>query len=417
MFEEKKYIDIIDKIFIQPLVKKMRQKKENSKKNINKRNKRKLDKKIKKVIYNCMDYESWKVIEHNRKKSNLINYPKIKRKIKLKKGRTVKRENKKVPLTAPDFIDYYNARNFELTNKFIDQVKDCAGTHGRRVFIDFSKTSRISAAAMLSFLAEVDVLIKKSAHGINAISFSHPKEPKIEGILKQVGFYDLLKKEKRETEKYDDVNFWKYTSGNCSEPMLAKEMFIDIKKELEIRSSKRLYRGFTEAMSNSVEHAYIDDKEHSEEDKTAKWWTFAGIKDNELVVVICDKGVGIPSTLPKTQGVTHLNAIFERLGFSLSKVRDSSYIKAATSLTHTRTGKSNRGKGLTDIKSVIDTIGQGGLSIFSNHGCYAYKSNIGSKGKSREIVRDYKSSVCGTIVEWTIPCEVEDKSDEDTQSS
>jgi hypothetical protein len=33
---------------------------------------------------------------------------------------------------------------------------------------------------MLSFLAEVDVLTKKSKHGYNAISFSHPKEKKIE---------------------------------------------------------------------------------------------------------------------------------------------------------------------------------------------------------------------------------------------
>ncbi|CAI1509290.1 ATP-binding protein [Serratia fonticola] len=357
---------------------------------------------LKRKFRNSIDSAGWEVREtllyklHNAKHPNISNARKRFKKV----------ANKRVILKAPKFIDYYNDGNIDVTNRFLGVLRNCVGTSKRRVFIDFSETKLISAAAMLSFLAEVDVLTKKSNDGVNSISFAHPKDEKIESILKQVGFYDLLKKEKRETKEYEDVVFWKYTSGICSEPMLASEMIRDIKKELEAKNSRKLYRGFIEAMSNSVEHAYIDDNEHNIEEKTAKWWTFAGIKDSNLIVVICDKGVGIPATLPKTQGVTFLTNFFKNIGISLHNVRDSTYIKTAAMLAKTRTGQVHRGKGLTDITSVIDSIGVGVLSIFSNNGRYIYKGN---QGVVRELVKDYKSSVCGTIIEWSIPFEAEVK--------
>lgn len=231
--------------------------------------------------------------------------------------------------------------------------------------------------------------------------------------MKQVGFYDLVRKEKRITKQFEDVTYWKYTSGSCSEPILAKEMMSEIRKELAQRASKKLYRGFTEAMSNSVEHAYLDDPEHTESDETAKWWTFAGIWDKQLVVVICDKGVGIPKTLPKTQGVTALRSLVAKLGYSLDNVKDSIFIKASTEVQKTRTGERYRGKGLKDIKSVIDSIGTGYMSIFSNRGRYIYK---GHSGNINEVTFDHKSSVRGTIIEWSIPCDVESSKDENDKS-
>ncbi|EPE4190765.1 ATP-binding protein [Yersinia enterocolitica] len=383
-----------------------------SKKNIKKLSLRRKISRLKKLIRNSdvKRSSSWEIREMNRRKLNLIKFPKIKNKIKNKENiKKIQENNKRVKFKAPAYIDYYRNKNLEVMGKFLSEINDCVARSCRRIFIDFSLTEYISAAAMLSFLADIDVLVKKSPHGINAISFSHPKKPKIESILKQVGFYDLLKKEKRKTQNFDDVTFWKYTSGSCSEPILAREMMIEIKKELELKASKKLYRGFVEAMSNSVEHAYLDDNEHSESDQTAKWWTFAGIKDNKLIVVICDKGVGIPATLPRTQGVSSLRQLLEQLGFSAHKVKDSTYIKAAASLTNTRTNKKYRGKGLTDIKSVIDTNGNGLLSIFSNRGRYIYK---GQTGRIKEAFYDYKTSVCGTIIEWSIPCDVEVKNDE-----
>jgi len=353
---------------------------------------------LKKKLKNSFASANWKVREMHRENFKHIKYPK--RRVKIFHKRV--NPNKPVPLLAPIKIDYYynNDKNLELTNKFINDLRDCTIVNGRRVFIDFSQTIFISAAAMLSLLAEVDLIIRQSKHGRRVVSFSNPKEEKIESILKQVGFYDLVKKQKRTTKEYPDVTFWKYTSGSLSEPVLANEMLAEIRKSLKSYNSKKLYRGFIEAMSNSVEHAYLNGPEKDTQNDESKWWTFAGIYDDKVIVVICDKGVGIPSTLPNTQGRSVLVDFFKNIGVSLHKVSDSSYIKAAATLSRTRTGQANRGKGFTDITSVIDSIGTGMLSIFSNKGRYIYKGN---KGVIKDIVKDYKTSVYGTIVEWSFP--------------
>lgn len=373
---------------------------------IKKRHIRGLIFKAKKKIKNASFSSNWRAVEINREKLKLIKTG-FKRNI-IKK----RKSNKRIFFTAPRRINYYNRSDYELTNKFLSEIRDCV-LSDRKIFINFSETKFISAAAMLSFLAEVDVLVTKSKFGTNAINFSHPKEEKIESILNRVGFYDIVRKNKRTTKEFDDVSFWKYTSGICSEPMLAKEMMVDIKREIEKSASRKLYRGFSEAMSNSVEHAYIDDLNHDEKEGTAKWWTFAGIHNKEIVVVICDKGVGIPKTLPKTQGFKILKNLISSLGFSITNVKDSTLIKASTMLQETRTLQKNRGKGLNDIKSVIDSIGAGYMGIFSNYGRYIYN---GKTDKIKEILSDHKTSVNGTIIEWTFPCEMETTSDEHNKS-
>ena len=293
----------------------------------------------------------------------------------------------------PKVVDYYNAQRYEETNIFIGKLRDCC-SGGGKVFLDFIHTEQITAAAMISFLAEVDLLTSLSPYGRNAISFNNPSNEKVESVLKQVGFYDLVQKEERHTEEYDDVVFWQYASGIQSEPFRAKSMFGVIKKELQATGSRQLYRGFVEAMSNSVEHGYYACSERGE---VSKWWAFAGIKDKELVAVICDKGVGISNTLPVTQE-GRIEHIFSMLGIMGRK--DSAFIKAASNLASTRTNLPNRGKGLSDIKSVIDKHGSGVVSIFSNKGHYIYR---GKKGAVVDTTHDYKHSMNGTIVEWTLP--------------
>ncbi|MCX4031827.1 ATP-binding protein [Aeromonas caviae] len=309
------------------------------------------------------------------------------------------KKSKRVPVKMPRVINYYNEKHFENLSSCLDKIRRHI-KNNCKVFLDFSETEKITAAAMLSLLSEVDQHTRLSPHGYNSISFNHPKNEKIESILKQVGFYDLLRKKKRETKEFDDVVFWRYTSGVCSEPFLAQDTIQAIQKELEMKASKKLYRGFSEAMANSVEHAYASNRCLDKIDvntATEKWWCFAGIKDEKLILVICDKGVGIPNTLPKTQAGL-LQKIFEGLGIKTRT--DSAFIKAASNLRETRTGLANRGKGIHDMKAVIDAHESGLLTIFSNRGYYGY---TGNSGNIADFVIDYKHSVRGTIIEWSLP--------------
>ncbi len=371
----------------------MRKKKEPTAAYIAKRIQRNLKSHLKKKLQNVYKTGDWQIALKYRDALNRKHKPSVSKRLHIE--RLCK--NSRVKIHAPKQIDFYNVHNFEVVTAFLTRIRKCV-RGGGRVFINFSQTEYISAAAMLSFLAEIEVLITESPLGQRVIAFSHPENDKVESILKQVGFYGLLKKAERQTKEYDDVTFWKYASGVCSEPVLAKEIFAEVKQEIQMAGSKKLYRGFVEAMSNSVEHAYAVVKQLGDGGATSKWWAFAGIKDGNLIFVICDKGVGIPNTLPATQK-GNIDTIFKLLGIIGRK--DSSFIKAATNLSKTSTLLPNRGKGFKDIKSVIDTHDSARLSIFSNRGRYMYKGV--DRGKIKEIAYDYKHSVNGTIIEWLLP--------------
>ena len=355
-----------------------------------KRSQRNLVSRLKRLKYNAR-HENWEIQEvkslsvrhkrHIRRKSNL--------------AKALIYANKKVILDAPEAIDYYQASNYRITNLFLANIVDCIDRANRRVFINFDQTETITAAAMVSLLAQVETLVlKRNVKGKCPITFSHPKSKKVKSILNQVGFYDLLKKNVGKVEAFEDVTFWHHTSGYCADPSKARPMLDSISKEIKTNNSKKLYRGFIEAMANSVEHAY------PESGPCDKWWTFAGVRKGQLIVVLCDKGVGIPATLPHTQSSSTLKEILKKLNVDFTHIKDSAYIKAATSLQSSSTKKKHRGKGLQDVMSVIKSTGEGYLSIFSNSGRFKY---MGEKRALEGTINDYNTSVCGTIIEWCIP--------------
>lgn len=354
-----------------------------------KRNQRKFISKLKKILKETNKHNN----EQNKKKNKLQVLKK--RYVHL---REVDEDGKeiRVPLLAPKEIDYYNDYNHCKTNEFLFKLRKYVIELNKKVCINFSETEKITASAMISFLAEVDVLISKFKSGNNVITFTHPKVEKIESILKQVGFYDLLKKNTRHTKDFDDVAYWNYASGAKSDPQKAAESIKEIEAKISHKAQRKLYKGFSEAMANCVEHAYHEEL-HSDSNNT-KWWAFAGVKGDILVVVICDKGIGIPRSLPLNRADELIESI--RNALQLRKLNDSAMINIASRMGRTRTSLGNRGKGLKDIKSIIDTMNEGNLSIYSNKGYYRYYRN---ETKIKDTMKEHKTSVCGTIVEWAIP--------------
>ena len=114
---------------------------------------------LRKTAKNSINSAPWDIKEKLFNRIQMYKYPNI-----LKRKKTFKEViNKKVIIKAPKYIDYYynKDKNIEVMNKFLEILRECVGKAQRKVFIDFSETKLISAAAMLSFLAEVDILLKK----------------------------------------------------------------------------------------------------------------------------------------------------------------------------------------------------------------------------------------------------------------
>lgn len=351
--------------------------------------------KLKKRLRNTVKYGESDHIKKNRKQIALKRYLKT-----IPDSEHEAKAERREPLFAPTHIDYYKAVHFNRTNEFLIKLRRAVIDRSKRVLINFKNTKYISASAMISFLAEVDNIVSSSGLGRNCISFTHPKNDKVESILKQIGFYDLLGKEKRNTKSYDDVAYWNYASGTNSDAQQASSAMKEIEAKISQRAQRKLYKGFTEAMANSVEHAYPENT--ALDLNITKWWAFAGIKNNILVVVICDKGIGIPNSLPLTRTEGFIESF--KVALKLKKLNDSAMINIAARMGKTRTQQGNRGKGLKDVKSIIDSLNKGSLTIYSNKGYYRYFRN---NSLIEDSMKEQRSSVCGTIVEWAIPLDAD----------
>lgn len=66
----------------------------------------------------------------------------------------------------------------------------------------------------------------------------------------------------------------------------------------------------------------------------------------------------------------------------------------------TRTKLGYRGKGGTDLQSIIENFENAQLRIISNKGNYRYTHR---KKARPELMWDAKHSINGTIVEWSVP--------------
>lgn len=328
------------------------------------------------------------------------------RKVRRKRGRTLGRyERKEVLVAAPAYLDIYAPKNHTKTVKFLKELRTKVSQGN--VKICFRDTVRISAAAGLLFIAEIDRLV--GAYGTSRITSTPPpvtrdklgcEKRTVEAVLNQIGFYKLIEKNSVVDTSEPSVKCWEYESGYVTQGSAAALILDKIDKQVDGLPMKPLYRGCIEAMANCVEHAYPRNRGDGLEIDDKRWWMFAAVMGSSLIVLICDLGVGIPNTIQKTQSESFLKKLFTTFNFSATS--DAEWIKAATLVKETRTQQSHRGKGGGDLRSLVRDYPSSRLSIYSNRGRYSYQST--SKGTyTPEIISDNKHSIFGTIIEWEIP--------------
>lgn len=189
--------------------------------------------------------------------------------IRLRKFRRKVRVNHKskrkyIPIKVPEIMDLNE--NFESTVSFFLKLRDICDDDKKRFFLDFKQLKHISPAAALAFTAEIDRVRKvRFINRLRVKDFSKwDTDTKLQ--LRDMGMFDLLgignlpKGFELKESNLDEV-FIRFQSGkDASGPDAKKLQFLiyNIIK-IAIPESKALQRGLTEAMTNSVQHAYPDD--------------------------------------------------------------------------------------------------------------------------------------------------------------
>lgn len=325
-----------------------------------------------------------------------------------------------IKIIAPKFIDLYKARNHTKTMDFIQKLEISsfqAIRSNATLRICFRETMVISAAAGILLLSTIEIIAKN--HPSLKVTISRPPNSKQNGdkgtinvvhaVLQRIGFYKAIRLGPFKTKSFPHVDNWYIGSSTQVDGQNLADA-IKITEDLGVKTSE-LYRSGIEAISNAVEHAYSGKVPTNKAFTLKKWWIFVGVIDSRLVILVCDRGHGIPETLPYTQSTKLLGSIKAYLA-NLYKLKtakiahdgDVAQIHAATLVQETRTKLGHRGKGGKDIKSFVKANNDARLIIFSNKGQYRF---VKKNSKHVDLGYNNHHSIGGTIIEWSLPIHVD----------
>lgn len=299
---------------------------------------------------------------------------------------------KKAHLCAPSEISIGRETSRNELLKLISSTKDRL-KNNKKVIIDFSKTAYAYSVGTILLYAE---LYKLGQKYVNRLKIIPPANQRTKQAFKKIGLYRALKQKVATDINHEMVVDWKSAHGTRNDAEEIGRILEQLSSVLTPEAIRSLFGATGEALINSTEHAYLNQDQNLPKD----WWMFSHLKDDKLTIVMCDLGVGIPKTFPATH-----NTEFKLLKAILPYPKDSDIILEAIGHGESRTGESNRGKGLPQIVKSINKIGKNSIIIIdSNKGRITYQ---GGSLKATKI--NYNQSIKGTIISWQIPIQKSDK--------
>jgi hypothetical protein len=306
-------------------------------------------------------------------------------------------------VAAPRIFGIENKDSRSDLVRFLKKLREWAVLKGRHVKIDFSATKQMQMAGTLLFAAELDRINTLTSKP--RISCDYPPDQLVAQVLQHVGIFDMLGQNRRLKVTHETVRYWKIASGHSADGERASQAIEAYEDRFSKPDQKALYRALTEAMTNCRHHAYPDDEKERAaghwwiaQTGLRRWWMFSQLKDNRLSVGLCDLGVGIPRSL-RIDKAGLLGLILGIIGGLRLLPNDANLIRGAMALGATRTKQEHRGKGLMDMRSVLDGL-KGTLQIHSGRGFYGYRA-----AEAREQCTNFRRSMSigGTVVLWEIP--------------
>jgi hypothetical protein len=309
---------------------------------------------------------------------------------KSKKDHTIRPDHHSV--NAPVIFDIGEKNNRRSLIVFLEKLRShFKDRPEKRLFIDFQNTQHFVADGTLLFYAELCRLLHYRPTA--QVRCNRPRNERAKQVLRQIGVYELCRHTYRGKPTHKDVVHWRVARGHMVDASQYAETIEAHEGRLAEPLVEGIYRGLAEAMTNVCHHAYIHRREDGlDHHGPSDWWVFSQAKDGHLFVALCDLGVGIPVTLPKTNP-----SMFSRLkAITGIEPLDGKCILAAVEDSRSRTGKRERGKGLGEIIRAVSGATGGRAVVFSNRGYYMLNDGKESHG-------NYRDNILGTLISWCVP--------------
>lgn len=326
---------------------------------------------------------------------------KIANEIKSSKKRNYKRKKLTgVVVESPYTLCIYDDKYYEQAINFFKTIARRILKEKKQIIIDLSRLEKVTAAAVLCLYAEIHRCMQLSEID-KPVKYIKPRNGKPRRILNQLKFFTGIN-----NPGYDVIDEGLIGVIPCTTGTKADHRLDDLMDAIENNiyggeiyeeGDNTLYRSLSEAMLNVWQHAYKSDKIPANEVQRLgkRWWMLGHRIDDNLYLVIYDRGIGIPEALPFKYTKEVIDKFLDIL--RLHNRSDANMIHAAMEIGRTGTGKQGRGKGLQDVRRFVEENPSGVLRIYSNRGGYVYRME-----NDRTEHHTRKLSLRGTLIQWNV---------------
>lgn len=328
----------------------------------------------------------------------------------IKRQKELKIKTRKIVFIAPADVIKAPIR-FCLTRglgvevvKFLKAVANRVLKQGKTVKLNFKDTQSFYVPGAIFLFAELNRIINLSSLS-KPITIIDPFRRKPREVLKQIEIHQITGDRSEVIPTREDVVFWKATKGADQTGDVIGLILEYVAERANKQNLKQvelsgIWRGVSEAVANTVDHAYASPREDGFQGlDEIKWWMFTQLKDQYFTAAVCDLGCGYRNTINKNIPESFISGFKELI---LGENRDSAAIKIAMEYGRSGTKQNNRGKGSRDALSVLRDHGQGELTIISNTGLIQYKIN---DNEEKVLMQDIGIDIGGTVIWWKLPLE------------
>jgi anti-anti-sigma regulatory factor/anti-sigma regulatory factor (Ser/Thr protein kinase) len=333
-----------------------------------------------------------------------VNRPQI---TKSRKAKLYIKKNKRRSLNVPEILSF--SMNHKGVADFLDEFHKLIFERQRYTILDFRTIQYVSAGAALVLVAELDRWRRLYNFKPSAM-YVEQWNPIVLLLLEQMGFFEILevknppKIDKSEFET--DTKFIRFYSDTLVIGESAKSMKEVVSEVANYKvKDRKLYEAIVEAMQNVIHHAYLP-TDNSAKKFEKRWWMTGSFNKSTRVlkIIFYDLGVGIPATLPAKHGIELIQSFLNGLGLINN---DANLIYAAMELGRSGTGLAYRGKGLPQMRSLVDALAPGTLRIVSGRGELIYE-NLGDDAKPTYRRKTHDIGIEGTLIQWQMSLPHED---------
>ena len=187
-------------------------------------------------------------------------------------------ENFVLGYTNEDRAAHYPVTRLNLLN-FIRKIKHSLENENK-VHISFKNTKWLAPSGTLIFVAELERILTKYP---GKVTCDYPNDEVVEQLFQHIGLLGRLGLTSRKAITAENVRHWNYVYGTNVDTTEFKSLFTKYSSEISEEVRSGLFDSMSEAVTNSIQHAYPCDHKNNNCTCVKSWWMFA--KQTEYIPI------------------------------------------------------------------------------------------------------------------------------------